>query len=100
MTVNKRQEAETTVLEIEGRIDTNTSPQLQAELLKVFQGAAHVVLDFARVQYVSSAGLRALLIGQKTATSKKAKMELVNVPAVVMTVLDSVGFSKVLTIRK
>lgn len=100
MTIKKRQEAEITFLEIEGRIDTNTSPQLQAELLKVFQGASYVTLDFAKVQYVSSAGLRALLIGQKTATSKKAKLELINVPTVVMTVLDSVGFSKVLTIRK
>lgn len=100
MTIKKLQDGDATVLEIEGRIDTNTSPQLQTELLKVFQGSNHIVLDFAKVQYISSAGLRALLIGQKTATSKKAAMELMNVPAVVMTVLDSVGFSKVLTIRR
>lgn len=99
MTIKNRVEGDSTILEIEGRIDTNTSPQLQTELLKVFQNAKKVVLDFEKIQYVSSAGLRALLIGQKTAASKKATMELINVPAVVMTVLESVGFSKVLTIR-
>ena len=87
------------VLAISGRVDTNTSPQLQVEILKAFQTGKCVVLDFARVPYISSAGLRALLIGQKTASSKGAVMELVNVNDMVMAVLNSVGFSKVLTIK-
>ncbi|MCL1822989.1 MAG: STAS domain-containing protein [Oscillospiraceae bacterium] len=92
-------EGQFVVLFISGRIDTITSPQLQAAILKEFQTGKFLMLDFASVQYVSSAGLRALLIGQKTAASKGGAMELRNVSGMVMSVLDSVGFSKILTIK-
>ena len=98
MTIHKLTEGTTITLHVEGRVDTATSPQLQAEILEAFKGAKKLVLDFEKVPYVSSAGLRALLIGQKTAASKGAAMELTNVSPTVMAVLDSVGFSKVLTI--
>ena len=99
MTITTNQSGNQITLMIEGRIDTNTSPQLQNEILKAFQNAKSLVLDFAKVPYISSAGLRALLIGQKTAVSKGATMELLNVTGVVMSVLKSVGFTKILTIR-
>lgn len=99
MTIQKsRNNGEITVL-VEGRVDTNTSPQLQSEILGAFQEAKRVVLDFEKVSYISSAGLRAILIGQKTAASKNAAMELAHVPDMVMAVLQSVGFTQILTIR-
>ncbi|MCI8810693.1 MAG: STAS domain-containing protein [Oscillibacter sp.] len=67
--------------------------------MAAFQTAKVLTLDLEKVVYVSSAGLRALLIGQKTAASKRAKMELLHVAAPVKAVLDSVGFSKILTIK-
>lgn len=100
MTITAIQTGGQITLSIEGRVDTNTSPQLQGEILKSFQSAKSLILDFEKVPYISSAGLRALLIGQKTASSKGASMELINVTGVVMSVLESVGFSKILTIRK
>ena len=100
MTIQQsRNDGEITLL-IEGRVDTNTSPQLQSEILGAFQEAKRVVLDFEQVSYISSAGLRAILIGQKTAASKNAAMELAHVPDMVMAVLQSVGFTQILTIRK
>ena len=86
-------------LDIEGRVDTNTSSALQMEILNSFQKTSKLVLDFQQVVYVSSAGLRALLIGQKTAMSKKGSMVLINVPDVVKNVLDMSGFSNILTIQ-
>lgn len=86
-------------LSISGRVDTNTSPQIQDKILKAFQKVNHVILDFEKCEYVSSAGLRALLIGQKTATSKKGSMKLVNVPNVLMSVLEMTGFKNILTIE-
>ena len=86
-------------LEIEGRVDTNTSPELQKAILEAFQTAKQLTLDMAKVAYISSAGLRALLIGQKTASSKRGVMELHNVTASVKDVLDCVGFSQILTLR-
>ena len=84
---------------VEGRIDVTTSPKLQAQILNCFQKKNELVVDFLNVEYISSAGLRALLIGQKTALSKKGKMEIVNVSKDVMTVLNMTGFNKILTIK-
>lgn len=81
-------------------MDTNTSPQLQEMLLKAFQKGSRVILDFEQVEYVSSAGLRALLIGQKTAGSKKGSMKLIHVQEAVQEVLDLSGFSAILTIEQ
>lgn len=85
-------------LMVEGRVDTNTSPQLQQAILNAFQKKKDVVVDFLNVPYISSAGLRALLIGQKTAASKGGSMKLTNVSEVVMNILEMSGFSKILTI--
>ena len=49
---------------VDGRVDTNTSPQLQQAILSAFQKSKDIVVDFLNVPYISSAGLRALLIGQ------------------------------------
>jgi len=100
MVITEKAEGKQITLFIDGRVDTNTSPQLQNEILKAFQNAKTVILDFAKVPYVSSAGLRALLIGQKTAASKGAAFELVNVSDVVMNVLETVGFNKILKINR
>lgn len=84
---------------VEGRVDTNTSPQLQQAILNAFQKSKDVVVDFLNVPYISSAGLRALLIGQKTAASKGGSMKLTNVSGVVMNILEISGFSKILKIE-
>ncbi|MDO4292946.1 MAG: STAS domain-containing protein [Eubacteriales bacterium] len=84
---------------VEGRVDTNTSPLLQQAILNAFQKNNNLVIDFLNVQYISSAGLRALLIGQKTAASKKGSMKLVNVSGMVQEVLDLSGFSSILRIE-
>lgn len=99
MNINEIRNDDTVTLQIEGRVDTNTSPQLQESILKGFQKANNLILDFEKCAYVSSAGLRALLIGQKTATSKKGSMKLINVPEVLMSVLKMTGFANILKIE-
>lgn len=86
-------------LMVEGRVDTNTSPQFQQSILNAFQKKNDVVIDFLNVPAISSAGLRALLIGQKTAASKRGSMKLTNVGDVVKNVLDMSGFSSILTVE-
>lgn len=98
MTIQTKQEDNKFVLLIEGRIDSNSSTQLQDSVLLAFDSSNHIVLDFKDVAYISSAGLRVLLLGQKKAGALKSTMELTNVSEVVMQVLDTVGFSKILTI--
>ena len=84
---------------VDGRVDTNTSPQLQQAILSAFQKSKDIVVDFLNVPYISSAGLRALLIGQKTATSKGGSMKVTNVSETVMNILEMSGFSKILKIE-
>ncbi len=81
---------------VDGKVDTNTSPGLLQEILLAFQRKNKIVVDFLNVSYLSSAGLRALLIGQKTALSKKGSMRLANVSQAVKNVLDLSGFSSIL----
>lgn len=99
MTITKTQDGSTVTLQVEGRVDTNTSPELQKAVLESFQMAKNLVLDMKKVAYISSAGLRVLLIGQKTASSKGGTMEVRNVTDPVREVLDCVGFSQILTLR-
>ncbi len=99
MTIEKRQDGDAVTLLVEGRVDTTTSPQLQSAILAAFQSAKLLTIDMEKVAYVSSAGLRALLIGQKTAGSKGGSMELTHVAPAVRTVLDTVGFTQILTLR-
>jgi len=87
------------ILEVSGSVDTVTSPELQSSILTSFQKSKELVLDMSGVPYMSSAGLRALLIGQKTAASKGGTMTVTGVQSTVMQVLEMSGFSKVLTIK-
>ena len=85
-------------LSLKGRLDTVTSPKLHEVLAEVISSAEAVELDFAEVDYVSSAGLRVLLQGQKSAQVLKKSMVLKNVSSEVMEVFDVTGFSGILTI--
>lgn len=87
------------ILKVEGRIDTNTSKEFQSELLLAFQKQNEVAADLKDVDYVSSAGLRAMLIAYKTAESKKGSFILRNVQGAVREVLNMSGFSKFIQIE-
>jgi anti-anti-sigma factor len=98
MEISKTQANGKITLAVEGKIGTTTSQQFQEALLPAFDEANEVVLDFSGVTYIASAGLRVLLMGQKTASSKNGSMTLNNVSEEVMEVLDMTGFSDMLTI--
>jgi anti-anti-sigma factor len=98
MTINKTNENGKLTVTLEGRLDTTTAPQLQDALLPAFDEAQHIELDFAKLDYVSSAGLRVLLTGQKTAQGKGAVMTLKGVSDEIMEVLEMTGFTDMLTI--
>lgn len=82
---------------IVGRIDTTTAPVFEAEINKI-TNETELVIDFAGVEYISSAGLRVVLKAQKLMNSL-GKMKLVNVNDDVMDVFDITGFVDILTIE-
>lgn len=87
------------MLKAEGRVDANTYTELQEKILLAFQKNNHLELDFKEVTYISSAGLRVLLIGQKTAAAKAGSMVLKNVCSDVLKVIQMSGFDKILSIQ-
>ncbi|MDE6916705.1 MAG: STAS domain-containing protein [Lachnospiraceae bacterium] len=94
-TVNEQE----TVLAVEGRIDVTNSKILQDAIISAFQSTTNLVVDFEKVVYIASAGLRALLLGQKTAVSKSGMMKLIHVCDDVMEVLRMTGFQSALHIE-
>ncbi len=85
---------------LKGRLDTTTTPSLEAELKEsVFDIASGLVLDCAELEYVSSAGLRVILAAQK-AMNKQGKMVIKNVNDTIMEVFEITGFIDILTIEK
>lgn len=99
MEITESRQKEGILYQVEGRVDTNTSRELQARILNGFQKSSAIILDLKEVTYVSSAGLRALLIGEKTAKAKGGRMEVLHVQEPVMEVLMMSGFDKILDIR-
>lgn len=99
MKIDVLKNEDSVVLAVDGRIDTITAPELQKEVLGAFQKTGTVTMDLAKVEYVSSAGLRVLLIGQKTAKGKGGSFTLTNVCEQVMTVFEMTGFKGILNIQ-
>ena len=98
MTIEKhRQGAELTVM-LEGRLDTVSAPDLDAVVKNELLGVDTFILDLKKLQYTSSAGLRVILIAQKT-MNKQGKLILKNVAEDVMEVFEMTGLSDLLTIE-
>ena len=98
MTINKNLEGEKLNVAIEGRLDTSTAPELEAELSQL-EGVKELVLDFGKLEYVSSAGLRVLLASQKAMMASKGQMVIHNVNETIMEVFEITGFADILTIE-
>ena len=84
-------------IEIEGRLDSVTAPQLEAELKNSLDGVTELALDFSALDYLSSAGLRVILAAQKV-MNKKGSMLIRNVNKTIMNVFEITGFTNHLTI--
>ena len=98
MEINKNLDGNKLTIALEGRLDTSTAPNLEAELKSSLDGVASLVLDFNKLEYISSAGLRVVLAAQKT-MSKQGEMKLVGVNDEVMEVFEITGFVDILTIE-
>jgi len=88
------------IIAVEGRLDTSTAPELETVLSSIAPTAKKLVLDFEKVEYVSSAGLRVLLTAQKTMNAHNGKMSVRNANDVVTDVFDVTGFSSFITLEK
>lgn len=98
MNINKTNDGASLMIELEGRLDTISAPQLEAELKKSVTGIAVLVFDFEKLEYLSSAGLRVLLSAQKV-MNRQGEMKIKNVNDTIMDIFEVTGFSEILTIE-
>ena len=98
MTIEKNLNGTELTVTITGRLDTTTAPQLEAEFKQSINGIEKLVLDFANLEYLSSAGLRVLLAAQK-AMNKQGEMVIRNVNETVNEIFEVTGFIDILTIE-
>jgi len=99
LTITQSNEAGGTVLSLAGWLDTTTAPNLQETLLPLLTSGQSVVLDFAGVEYISSAGMRVLLAGQKATAANGTRLVLRNVTPAVLDILKMTGFVGILNIE-
>lgn len=97
MTIQKSEEAGKLIIALEGRLDTTTAPELEAELSGK-KDAAEIEFDFSKLEYISSAGLRVLLSAQKAMNANGGKMTIRNVSEDILEVFEITGFVDILTI--
>ena len=98
MTIEIKRTVEETTIEIVGRLDTTTAPELDKTLNEDIADVKNLVLNFKGLEYISSAGLRVLLGAQKK-MQKVGTMKLINVCEEVMEVFEMTGFADILTIE-
>lgn len=98
MEINKTQNQTELTLALTGRLDTTTAPQLEAVLKDGLDGISALIMNFAGLEYISSAGLRVLLAAQKQ-MNKQGSMVIRNVNDDIKEVFDITGFSDILTVE-
>lgn len=98
MEITEVKQANYTLLELIGRIDAANAPDLEGKVVSLIDGGAtSMVLDFAQLEYVSSAGLRVFLLAAKKLKRANGKLALAAVPDNIKHVFDLAGFTRMFT---
>ncbi len=98
LNIQKNKNGTDFAIALEGRLDTTTAPQLEKELKDDVAGVTELTFDFAKLEYISSAGLRVLLSAQKI-MNKQGHMAIRNVNEDIMEIFEVTGFSDILDIK-
>ena len=98
MVITKTRNGDELTVALEGRLDTTTAPELDDMLKEELGDVKKLSFDFAKLEYISSAGLRVLLISQK-AMNKQGNMVIKNVNEEINEIFEVTGFTDILTIE-
>lgn len=99
MKIAKTQKGDSLCFALEGRLDTNPAPELEAAIKGSIDGVEELTIDMQGLDYLSSAGLRVLLGAQKT-MNKQGNMRVTHVNDTIMEIFEVTGFADILTIDK
>lgn len=99
MEVNISKQGEVAIVQLNGRLDANTSGEVETQLIPVFDsGEKKIIIDFSRLDYISSAGLRVLLLAAKKSKALNSELKLSGLKPHVIEVFDIAGFSAIFSI--
>lgn len=99
MEIKKSKENQTLNIKLLGRLDTNTAPELDENIKGDLDSVTEIIIDLKDLDYISSAGLRTILVIHKAMNAKSGKLVIKNVKDEVMEVFDMTGFSSFLSIE-
>ncbi len=99
MPISVKTTNEVKVLEFEGKLDTQTSPEAQDQLTQLIEGGAHKILvNFEKLEYISSSGLRVLLTAAKQLKTVDGELRVCGLNEIVKEVFDISGFTTILKV--
>ena len=98
LSIHKNVENSAASFVLEGRLDTVTAPELEQSIKESIDGITDLMMDFEKLEYISSAGLRVLLSTQKI-MNRQGTMKIVHVNETVMEIFEVTGFTDILTIE-
>ncbi len=98
LNIDKSTDGSKLTVALEGRLDTNTSPDLETSLQESLDGVTELVLDLEKLDYISSAGLRVLLAAHKM-MAKQGSMKVIHVNTTAMEIFEITGFLDILTVE-
>ncbi len=96
MTIEKTVENDSVTLSLEGWLDTQAAPELESALEEIGEGTTALTFDCARLEYISSSGIRQIVAAYK---KMNGKFTLKNVSAEIMDVLNMTGIAKKISIE-
>ncbi len=99
MNITSKLNGKELLVALEGRLDTTSAPELERELSAKLDGVDSLVLEFAELRYLSSAGLRTLLSSQKKMNAKNGTMIIRHANEMIMEVFEVTGFLDILTVE-
>ena len=97
--IQKTKEGENLLISVSGRLDTTTSPELETIIKEEMADTSSLTIDMENLEYISSAGLRVLLLAQKAMNEKDGKMVVKKPNDVSREIFEMTGFMDFLTVE-
>ena len=98
MTLETSEENGIVIARLEGSLDGKTAPEVREQLNPIVAEQSKVILDLTKVDYLSSAGLRLLLLLYRELSAKNGKLALLGVSSDIRTVMSHTGFLSFFTL--
>ncbi|MEI8186607.1 MAG: STAS domain-containing protein [Chlorobiaceae bacterium] len=93
MDIQERSQGELTIVDLEGKLDASTTPIVEARIIKMIQeGKKYLILDFGKVTYLASSGLRMLLLVVRQIQKLEGSLVLCTLTQTMLDTLDVTGF--------